>query len=435
MSYSFHSYRVPSNSQKLNIVESNGLQRDMKGLPEILISFILFIQLLQPTQSCSQSITLNSYSLIQELASDSLWGRSIQKNGKQIALDHIIHFLDSQTNKPLHINRMLHDTILVHFTKKIELKVNEVKELNVLHDFAPHAGSPSFSGKAKVISLNKLNESKLYSPFFLYAKSVEFSEIRAELSRLMNLGMKGLFLEQESILYQPQIESLPFPILFIKPKRIHSNDVLEINLITAQESYPIENVIIQDTSSHCIESKVTLMAHYDHLGTLSDSLIFNGANDNASGIALAVELFVSFVNRNKPIQLILTDAEEIGLLGSKLLINNDQVFPIHYLINLDMVASGDGSFGVVGIDTTTTAFKILKQFADSTHASLKVRPNSPNSDHYWFLSSGIDGFYFYSNNGNQPYHSINDDFSSLNYTIYYQAYTILESFIEKFFYK
>lgn len=409
----------------------------MKGLSKILIWYAIIsywvIFGIIPLNAFGQSDTLISYYLIEHLSSDSLWGRSAFKNGKQKSLSIILDFIEKHAKYPYLVERVTHDTINLGHIEKAEITHNNSKIIEILQEFVPHAGSPSFVGEVNVIRAEDLNQNLMSSAFFVCTTQESFSIQRENLAQWLYKGMQGLILEQDPLFYQPQIEFLPFPILFVKPNQLKTGDALKIELILKQLSYPIENVIINDTSVICSEPKITLMAHYDHLGTIEDSLIFNGANDNASGVALATQLFLRFLNQGKRIQLVLTDAEEIGLLGSKYLIESNALFPIQYLINLDMTASGDSSFGVVGIDTTSNAFLILKQIAESKHARLKPRPNAPNSDHYWFLSSGTNGFYFYSNNGKQPYHSTEDDFISLNYSIYKYAYTILNFFLEKAF--
>ncbi len=407
----------------------------MKGLPEILILLGIWFILVIPSNVCAQTDTLKSFTLIKQLSSDSLWGRSAYNNGKQKSLSVILDFIEKHAEYPYLVQRVTHDTIKIHHIEKAKIKQNNSKYLEVLPDIVPHAGSLSFVGDVNVIHADDFNQNMVSSAFFVYTTQEAFPTQRENLPQWLKKGMQGLILEQNQLFYQPQIESLPFPILFVKPNQLKTGDELQIELISQQLPYPIENIILNDSSVISSEPKITLMAHYDHLGTLVDSLVFNGANDNASGVALATQLFLRFLNQGKRIQLVLTDAEEIGLLGSKYLIESNTLFPIQYLINLDMTASGDSSFGVVGIDTTSNAYLILEQIAESNQASLKPRPNAPNSDHYWFLSSGTDGFYFYSNNGKQPYHSTKDDFKSLNYTIYNQAYTILEFFLEKAFYK
>lgn len=65
---------------------------------------------------------------------------------------------------------------------------------------------------------------------------------------------------------------------------------------------------------------ILVMAHYDHLGVTSDGEIYNGAFDDAAGVAVALEL-ARMLSReeartDRSIVLLLTDEEEFGLDGS-----------------------------------------------------------------------------------------------------------------------
>ncbi len=97
------------------------------------------------------------------------------------------------------------------------------------------------------------------------------------------------------------------------------------------------------------DSTVLIGAHYDHLGLgegISRSYgkkgIHNGADDNASGVALVLNLaknFKSWENKKYNYVFVCYSAHEIGLFGStafsEFCINNFK--PIHLLINFDMV--------------------------------------------------------------------------------------------------
>jgi Zn-dependent M28 family amino/carboxypeptidase len=96
------------------------------------------------------------------------------------------------------------------------------------------------------------------------------------------------------------------------------------------------------------DSIVIISAHYDHIGNgnngamktnVSDS-IYNGANDNASGVASLIEIakYYTLLNENKyAIVFIAFTAEEWGLVGSRYesgLLNSSLIKAV---INLDMI--------------------------------------------------------------------------------------------------
>ena len=98
------------------------------------------------------------------------------------------------------------------------------------------------------------------------------------------------------------------------------------------------------TGQNSPQEFIVITAHYDHLGK-SGGRVFNGADDNASGVAAMLSLAEHFV-KNPPAHSIIflaTDAEETGLFGSKAFVEKPPVplQQIKFNINLDMVARGD----------------------------------------------------------------------------------------------
>ncbi|MGL4327373.1 MAG: M28 family metallopeptidase [Tannerellaceae bacterium] len=86
---------------------------------------------------------------------------------------------------------------------------------------------------------------------------------------------------------------------------------------------------------------VVVGAHYDHLGIINDS-IYNGADDNASGVAAVLQIAKGFVaSGQKPERTVifaLWDGEEKGLLGSSYFVNHTDLLPkIKGYMNFDMI--------------------------------------------------------------------------------------------------
>ena len=84
------------------------------------------------------------------------------------------------------------------------------------------------------------------------------------------------------------------------------------------------------------EEYIVVGAHYDHLGTLpgaapSVDSIYNGADDNASGTAVLIELARRMKEKgglSRTIIFVAFDGEEQGLLGSGFFLK-DSLFPQH----------------------------------------------------------------------------------------------------------
>ena len=100
--------------------------------------------------------------------------------------------------------------------------------------------------------------------------------------------------------------------------------------------------IIHGNDSILKHEYIIVGAHYDHLG-IKKGEIYNGADDNASGVAVLIELGRELKrnqsNLKRTIILAAFDAEEIGLLGSKYFSNLPNISKdnIKLMISIDMV--------------------------------------------------------------------------------------------------
>lgn len=88
---------------------------------------------------------------------------------------------------------------------------------------------------------------------------------------------------------------------------------------------------------------IVVTAHYDHLGTKGGK-VFNGADDNASGVAALLSLaqYIAVNGSNYSIVFVATDAEEKGLYGAKAFLADPPITlqSIKYNLNLDMLGEG-----------------------------------------------------------------------------------------------
>lgn len=89
---------------------------------------------------------------------------------------------------------------------------------------------------------------------------------------------------------------------------------------------------------------VIIGAHYDHVGvkeTGSGDVIFNGANDNASGTTAVLELAKYFADKDlkRSVLFTLFSAEEMGLVGAKKLAQRlaAENLDLYVMFNIEMV--------------------------------------------------------------------------------------------------
>lgn len=190
------------------------------------------------------------------------------------------------------------------------------------------------------------------------------------------------------------------------------------------------------------EKVIIISAHYDHVG-VNNSEIFNGADDNASGVA-TILASAKYFSENKPkntLLFIAFDAEEMGLQGAYSFLNNPPLSKelIKLNINLDMVSHNDKSELYAAGTFKTPAIKDIIQHADhQTGISIKFGHDQPDmgkddwtmqSDHGPFAKENIPFLYF-GVEDHVDYHKPSDDFENINPNFFYSASTaILKSII------
>ncbi len=146
------------------------------------------------------------------------------------------------------------------------------------------------------------------------------------------------------------------------------------------------------------QPKILLGAHYDSVAKSP------GANDNASGTAVVLELARRLANTPQSHQawFVAFDGEEDGLRGSKAFVNTakPQFLPnLQAMLNFDMVGVNDQLF--VGGSESLTA---LAQKADPKISKIR---DTGNSDHQPFSAAGVPVAFFYR--GQDPnYHAPGD---------------------------
>ncbi|WP_425994302.1 M20/M25/M40 family metallo-hydrolase [Caulobacter sp. DWR1-3-2b1] len=171
---------------------------------------------------------------------------------------------------------------------------------------------------------------------------------------------------------------------------------------------------------------MVVSAHYDHLGVRGGE-IFNGADDNASGVAglLAVaEAFKAQPPRHDVILAVL-DAEEGGLRGAHAFVADPPV-PLPRIalnINFDMLSKNPrNELYVSGASPFPTLKPILDKVAATAPVTLKLGHDTDadgkqnnwtnQSDHYAFAAKGVPWVYF-GVEDHPDYHKSTDDFATI----------------------
>jgi aminopeptidase YwaD len=185
------------------------------------------------------------------------------------------------------------------------------------------------------------------------------------------------------------------------------------------------------------DSFIVFTAHYDHLGAMGEYAYFPGANDNASGVSVVLNLAKYY--RAHPskysVAFIFFSGEEAGLLGSKYY-SEHPIFPlskIKFLTNLDLLGTGDDGIMVVNATVFKDQFNKLDSInADKDYVKqIKQRGKAANSDHYWFSEKGVPSFFIYTLGGVSFYHDIYDVAKTLPLSKYVEVCKLLMDFNAK----
>ncbi len=184
---------------------------------------------------------------------------------------------------------------------------------------------------------------------------------------------------------------------------------------------------------------LVITAHYDHLGKMGKDTYFPGANDNASGVGmllyLAKELSIKR-NPNFNYVFIAFGGEEAGLVGSNYFVNHPlfKLSQIRFLLNTDIMGSGEEGITVVNATLFKTEFDRLVEMNEDGNFLTQVKARGPaaNSDHYFFTESGVPAFFVYTMGPNKHYHDIHDKAEELSYAAFEPLAKLLLGFMRSF---
>jgi len=211
-----------------------------------------------------------------------------------------------------------------------------------------------------------------------------------------------------------------------------------------KKTYNCNNIIGKITGTKYPEKYIVLTAHFDHLGK-RDEKIFNGADDNASGVAAILEA-ADFFKKNPPkhsIIFVAFDAEELGLEGAKYFVDNPPISLDHILmnVNLDMISRnkkneiyicGTHHYPILkeklaGIDSLS-AINVL--FGHDT-PDLGYNDWTNSSDHGPFHQKKIP-FIYLGVEDHQDYHKQTDTFENIDPSFLYQSTRLVVEIMKAF---
>ncbi|MEQ9090729.1 MAG: M28 family peptidase [Balneola sp.] len=176
------------------------------------------------------------------------------------------------------------------------------------------------------------------------------------------------------------------------------------------------------------DSMIVITAHYDHLG-IRDSLIFNGADDDASGTAALLAMADYFAKEQPNHTLIFAafDAEEMGLQGARAFVEDSVILSkVKLNINMDMISNNDSSEIYAAGTYHYPETKPVLESIDTAGLKLLFGHDTPDlgyndwtfsSDHGPFHSKGIP-FVYFGVEDHENYHKATDEFETIPQEFY-----------------
>lgn len=376
--------------------------------------------------------------LIDDLSSERFYGRGYVNKGDSIAAVYLSEEMKSLKLKAYSSNYYQPYTFSINTYPENPSLSLDGKLLEPAKDFIVNPDVTSCNGESKLEWITKdilTNERALgsfmkkdHSETFLAIDSTGLKNpalynFAQEMLKKNVFDAKGVILINGKLKFSARTKTVDYPTFMLKSEVI-SPDVKQI-------SYHVESKFIEEYNTQNIigyipgkvDTCLIFSAHYDHLGFMGDKM-YPGANDNASGVAMVLNLAKHFQSlKKKPhytLLFALFSGEEAGLLGAKHYVEYP-IVPLEktkMLINFDMVATGsEGIFVINGkmVPEEMEKFNAINQEKNYVYKMFPTGESS-SSDHAPFHEKGVKAVFFYTHGDNADYHEITDTADKLPYS-------------------
>ncbi len=395
-------------------------------------------------------------STIDTLCSHTMAGRGYVNDGDKKAAKYIQQRFIDLGLKKFNSSYLQYFPIPVNaFTGKVELKING-KKLEVGKDYILSPDSPGGTKSCKAYHIKK-KHIKDPEKFVKVKKRAERaivyndSEFRQLVSEYMGdsksaaryakveykTGIKLTSSKLTASMAQHQSKGTTF---IVKESAVGKKVKTVEYTVEAEflNDYMSQNVIGYIEGKTNPDSFIVIGGHYDHLGKMGDAY-FVGANDNASGVAMVLELATYFSKpENQPdisIVFMAFGGEEVGLVGSKYFCENPyfDLKKTKFMLSLDLFGAGTKGITVVNSTEYTQEFELLQTINEKNSYlnAVKGRKPTANSDHYFFYKNGVPSFFLYTLGDLTAYHDIYDVPAVLEYEKFDDVFGLLRGFVSE----
>ncbi len=295
------------------------------------------------------------------------------------------------------------------------------------HDLDEYAGK-DMNGAIALMDVSSPDGIHPHSKYSAYHDLRERCNLAKEMGAIgVVLVNPGEMAEDPKKNYSRKMTPVDIPVVFVNDNsKLKEGEQTSLEVSIQDKFNEGTNVIgLIDNGS---ERTVIIGAHFDHLGYGDNGSLYrgeeaeihNGADDNASGTAMIVELANYFARNPIKSNLVIIgfSGEEKGLLGSNHFAKNPTIDlkKANYMINLDMIGRMDSSNSLIvtGVGTSPS-WDTLVDGSISTGLKIEEKPDGVGpSDHTSFYLKDIPVLHLFT--GAHPdYHKPSDDEELINY--------------------
>lgn len=396
---------------------------------------------------------------IRELTDSSFFGRGYYKSGDSLAARYLESEFRNTGIIPFDNQGYLQPfTFAVNtFPGKVTVTISG-KALQAGKDFIPDPSCRSLKGSFEIFvfdknilhskkELKKLDKTDFSNKIIVINKE-GFNEKKNKSSKktdeLVSMIRTGQFSNPASIIPEDKLtfgvatfQSHPL-FHFVRGIKLKTGDTIHVEMETVlKDPHTAYNVAGYIRGNQYPDSFLFVTAHYDHLGSIGAEAVFPGANDNASGVALMLDIAGRVRKEPLPcsIAFVAFAGEEAGLIGSDHFINHLPVpkEKAGFAVNFDITGTGSEGIAIVNGIKNQGADKLKKVLGSNQEhlpgfakllknpeikVPVLIRDQAPISDHYRFSEVSIPALYIYTRGGSKAYHDINDVPENLTFDLF-----------------
>ncbi len=424
-----------------------------------IISFLVILWL---AVSCGQDKPETFADRVQQhinyLASDELKGRATGTEGEIMAASYIKERFEENGLQPLGGNDSFYQEFDFLATRKLtannSLRLDDSEIADSLYFPLNFSGNGNVNGDmldlAFGIEASEINYSdyngkdangkilmvSISSPDGIHphSKYLPYHDLKIRARKAQEKGAAGvIFYNNDPTAADPEqnynqkIAALDIPVLFIKDHTLISSNTASMQIELAEDNRTGRNVV--GWLDNGATNYVVFGAHYDHLGygqsggslyRGEEEMIHNGADDNASGTAMVIELSRALADGPKDRNYVFMaySGEELGLLGSKFFVENAtyDITNTSFMFNMDMVGRLDSTSNAMSVMGTGTSPSWDSLINISNTSGLELTQSESGvgpSDYTSFYLVDIPVLGFFTGT-HEDYHKPTDDSEKIN---------------------